>query len=356
MKNRFALIDHFAGRDDFLRRYRFMRRWPSRLVDEIMRRVPPLILVPVTEITTPFGRAEGLLLSANLTDAQIARLPQDIILRKIAGACRRAVRLGARVIALGGLAGAAGNDGVNIARRLKVAITTGASFHVAATLEGIRRLMNIAGQNLEEEAVLIIGAENPAGAACARILARDGVNYLALASSGVKSLDSLAARILYESGVSCTVCSPGGRAAKRAELIVVAGEAAAAPFDPAAVRPGTVIFDLLSHRNGLRPAASGGRLVIRSVPVKIPGSRLNLQPELPTGTAFPWMAEAMLLALEGRYESYSLGREMRIGKVDEIGRLAAKHGFEPAGFICAGTGYLGEGELASYLKKRRVLS
>ncbi|MER3467826.1 MAG: hypothetical protein C4312_04505, partial [Thermoflexus sp.] len=43
-------------------------------------------------------------------------------------------------------------------------------------------------------------------------------------------------------------------------------------------------------------------------------------------------AETMILALEGRYESFTLGRNLQIEKVEEIARLARKHGFRVAGF------------------------
>jgi hypothetical protein len=44
------------------------------------------------------------------------------------------------------------------------------------------------------------------------------------------------------------------------------------------------------------------------------------------------MAEAMLLALEGRYECYTLGRDLAIERVLEIEALGAKHGFKLGGF------------------------
>ena len=43
------------------------------------------------------------------------------------------------------------------------------------------------------------------------------------------------------------------------------------------------------------------------------------------------MAETMLLALEGRYENFSLGKELSLEQVREIGQLAQKHGFKLAG-------------------------
>jgi fatty aldehyde-generating acyl-ACP reductase len=40
------------------------------------------------------------------------------------------------------------------------------------------------------------------------------------------------------------------------------------------------------------------------------------------------MAEPMVLALENRYESYSLGKQIRVDRVREIAQLARRHGFK----------------------------
>ena len=40
----------------------------------------------------------------------------------------------------------------------------------------------------------------------------------------------------------------------------------------------------------------------------------------------------MILALEQRYESFTLGRDLTVAQVEEISKLADKHGFKLAGF------------------------
>jgi hypothetical protein len=44
------------------------------------------------------------------------------------------------------------------------------------------------------------------------------------------------------------------------------------------------------------------------------------------------MAETMALALEGRFEDYTLGKHLTRQRVDEIDRIAKKHGFRLSGF------------------------
>jgi predicted amino acid dehydrogenase len=59
---------------------------------------------------------------------------------------------------------------------------------------------------------------------------------------------------------------------------------------------------------------------------------------LPAGRAYACMAEVMVLALEGRYESFSLGQRVETGKVHEIAQLAHKHGFRLAKQRASATG------------------
>jgi fatty aldehyde-generating acyl-ACP reductase len=44
------------------------------------------------------------------------------------------------------------------------------------------------------------------------------------------------------------------------------------------------------------------------------------------------MSETMMFALEGRYESFTLGKEVSVAQAQETQRLAARHGFTLSGF------------------------
>lgn len=337
MENRVVFIIP-SSRDQFLRNFRFMRKWPAWVVDELILRIPLFKLARVTGIKTPFGQTEGVFISANLTAAQMRQLPEEIVLRKIIGACRKGARLGARIASLGAMAELIGDAGGIIARNLKIAVTTGASFTVAAALEGCRRLVELMGSNLEDTEVMILGAGCSVGGACARFMAREGVDYLTLAVDDPYRVEAIARRIMLESGVSCKVSAYSGRAVGRSDLIVVVNCTAAALLEPADLKTGAVVFNLSGMPDlSFRLARSRNDvLVVDGILIKVPGNlRGSLNPEFPPGTVSDRMVEALLLALEGRFENYSLGRELRVEKMVEIKRLADKHGFIPSGFLSA---------------------
>jgi predicted amino acid dehydrogenase len=66
----------------------------------------------------------------------------------------------------------------------------------------------------------------------------------------------------------------------------------------------------------------------RAERVREPGTDFDLA--LTPGTALACMSETMVLALENRCESYTLGRGIDLAKVREIDALAERAGFELA--------------------------
>ena len=70
-------------------------------------------------------------------------------------------------------------------------------------------------------------------------------------------------------------------------------------------------------------------LVIESGEVLIPGDiDFGYDIGLPPKTSYACLAETALLAMEGRFEDYTLGRNIEIERVKEIYRLFKKHGFK----------------------------
>ena len=52
----------------------------------------------------------------------------------------------------------------------------------------------------------------------------------------------------------------------------------------------------------------------------------------PPRHAYACMSETMALALEGRFEDYTVGKEIGIERASEIGEIATRHGFRLSGF------------------------
>jgi hypothetical protein len=70
-------------------------------------------------------------------------------------------------------------------------------------------------------------------------------------------------------------------------------------------------------------------LVIEGGVVKIPGNvNFNFEFGFPPQTGYACMSETIMLALDGRAENFTLGKDVSVDQVEETRRLASKHGFE----------------------------
>jgi hypothetical protein len=96
-------------------------------------------------------------------------------------------------------------------------------------------------------------------------------------------------------------------------------------------------------------------LVVEGGEVVIPGPiRFSFDIGLPPGVAYACLAEAALLAMEGRYECFTLGRDIDPGRVKEIYRLFRKHGLRIAPLRSFGT-LLTDGMIAEKLDRAMEL-
>ena len=74
-------------------------------------------------------------------------------------------------------------------------------------------------------------------------------------------------------------------------------------------------------------------LVIEGGMAKVPGNvDFGFNFGFPPQMAYACMAETIALALENRYESFTLGKDISLSQVQTIDTIAKRHGFELGGF------------------------
>ncbi|MGB2882805.1 MAG: dehydrogenase, partial [Rhodoferax sp.] len=98
------------------------------------------------------------------------------------------------------------------------------------------------------------------------------------------------------------------------------------------VKPGCVITDVARPLD-LPPSEVAKRpdvLVIESGEIQLPGDVQMKNIGLPKGVAYACLAETIVLALEGRFENFTVGRAIEWEKVREIYQLGLKHGMKLA--------------------------
>ena len=122
---------------------------------------------------------------------------------------------------------------------------------------------------------------------------------------------------------------------READVVITVTSAVDTVVPGEALKPGAVVCDVARPRDVSKQVAEQRPdvLVIEGGVVEVPGDvDFHFNFGFPPKTAYACMAETMMLALEERYESYTLGRDLTVEQVREMGTLGAKHGFKIAGF------------------------
>jgi hypothetical protein len=126
--------------------------------------------------------------------------------------------------------------------------------------------------------------------------------------------------------------TPNGHLGDMDLIVTATSGAGKRVLDIMAVKPGCVITDVARPLD-LSPEDVARRpdvLVIESGEIELPGEVRMRDIGLPRGVVYACLAETIVLALEGRYETFTVGRNIEWEKVKEIYRLGLKHGMRLA--------------------------
>lgn len=334
MQTTFAFMIHAMDTSDVSRKYPVAKYLPDRLVEAVLQRMPPVVASEITGVRSDHGEARGWFVGCTLTTKQMLSLPEQVVMNKIIRTGRLAERLGAQILGLGAFTKVVGDAGVSVAKALNIPVTTGNSYTVATALEGAREAARLMGKDFATCNVAVVGANGAIGTACAHLLARD-VRYLTLVGRSAPRLEVLAQRLLEEYGLAATVSTDVGAALRKADVVIAVSSAIEAIIHPADLKPGAVVCDVARPRDVSEQvrAERDDVLVIDGGVVEVPGDAdFGLDFGFPPRATMACMAETMILALERRFECFTLGRTLTVAQVDEIRRLATKHGFRLAGF------------------------
>lgn len=318
---------------DVARKFPVARWLPEALVERAIRFLPPVKTSYITGVKSSYAETEGWFISCPLTTRHMLTLPEDYVLKKIIDTGRLAEKLGAQVLGLGAMTSVVGDGGITVARHLDIGVTTGNSLTVATAVDGTKAAARMMEIDLTRAQVAVIGATGSIGAICAQLLARE-VGHLTLVARNQERLRDLAARIQRDTGLAASITADLKAAIHQADVIITVTSAMEAIIEPEDLKAGALVCDVARPRDVSRRVAElrDDVLVIEGGVMEAPGpADFHFNFGYPPGLCLACMAETMVLALEGRLDDYSLGRELRLEQVEEISALAAKHGFKLAG-------------------------
>ncbi|MCX8043174.1 MAG: hypothetical protein N3B18_03500 [Desulfobacterota bacterium] len=243
-------------------------------------------------------------------------------------AAQMAAAWGAQMIGLGALCAVVGARGIEVAERCSAAVTTGNSLTVYAAVLQFEKIMRRLGIDPHRHTIVIIGFPGSICLAITKILHAQGYRLVLVSRQRTaflqKFLESLGA---VEGAIRVThdVAS-----AVRSGTIIFTATSTGNIIDQDMLLPGSVVFDIAQPKDVIfstRPRRDV--LIVDAGLISLPRStsRHYRYSGLEVNDIPSCLGETMTLTLEQRWERFSLGRELVLDKIEEIGMLSRRHGF-----------------------------
>jgi predicted amino acid dehydrogenase len=309
-------------------------------VEKAMAYAPPMKYGRITGVTSPTGdEAEGWLLTVGGTPKELLSHSPEFTYSRLLAAADEAKKLGAQIMGLGAFTKVVGDAGVTVAKQASLPITTGNSYSASGALWAAHEALERLGLSEVDEhgrikgKAMVVGATGAIGSVCARLLALASDDLYLISPETAKLLALKADMERENPRATIHIAATPNEALPEMDMIVTATSGAGKRvLDIMAVKPGCVItdvarpLDLSAEDVARRPDV----LVIESGEIELPGDVHMRDIGLPPGVAYACLAETIALALEGRYETYTVGRNIEWEKVKEIYQIGLKHGMKLA--------------------------
>lgn len=325
----FAFVIHpIDARRDVARKYPVARYAPLSLIEWFLKNKRPMVASEINGIRSITGaETKGWFIGCPLTPKMMRELPLELIYERIVQCCELAAEQGAKIIGLGAFTAVVGDGGVTVANKSPIAVTTGNSYTVATAIEGAMEGAKIMEIDVANATLAVVGATGSIGKTCAQVMT-PRFHHAILIGRDLERTSAIAREV----GAAATTDI---NALRDADVIVTVTSAGESFIQPEHLKVGAVVCDVARPRDvSVRVAKErDDLLVIEGGVVSVPGNvRFGMDFGFPAKTAYACMSETMLLALEDRQEAFTLGKDVSATQVQEMQRLARKHGFALAGF------------------------
>ncbi len=333
----FAFIIHPVNpKRDVQRKYPLLGKvLPEPAINYLSQYFPPVYISHITNIVSAdTGKeVEGWFIACPFTPRQMVSLPPEKVYKKVIQCGQLAQKLGAKILGLGGFTSVVGDGGITIAQHLDIPVTTGDSYTVAVAVEATLKAARQMNIDPATATAAVVGATGSIGRVCAQLLAHH-VPRLLLIGRRPEALAQAQTLVQAQSAAQVQV-STDMAALRQADMVLTVTNAIEAVIESSHLKSGAVVCDVARPRDVSRQVIEERNdvLVIEGGMVKVPGPvNFNFDFGFPPGMAYACMAETITLALAGHYQSYTLGKDIKLQQVQTMADMAARQGFEVSGF------------------------
>ncbi len=277
----------------------------------------------ITGLVSVNGRpSEGRIYEIPLRAEEFLANPTNAI-EQVRTAAEQAVEWGAEIVGLGAMTGIVGAHGTWLAENLPIAVTTGNSLTVYAAYRNLLTACEELDIDLTQETVAVVGIPGSIATGLAGLIKPHCRELLVVSRQSspraLKRAESLGAELLTDIE----------EALQRSRIILTATSSGGA-VPPAKLRSGSIVLDV-----AVPPDVEGAGINRTDVLILTAGLS-QIPATMPRESGFLWfhrgmipscLAETMVLALEDRKESLSLGQNLSLAAIERIGQIAESHKF-----------------------------
>ncbi|MCM8756542.1 MAG: NAD(P)-binding domain-containing protein [Candidatus Omnitrophica bacterium] len=328
--NIFGFIIHPLNIDDVVNSCKIFRITPKWFLERSLKWSKPFKVCEAHLTPSIDEKIKGYFIGVPLLLRQMLSLDERLVLNKIISAVRIAESLGAKIVGLGGFASVVGDKGITIANRSRVPVTSGNTYTAYAVLKAVLDMTKVKGKNLKWSKVAIIGAGGSIGSLCARKLSFYA-SKIFLTARHREKLEKLKESILKLNSIEVIIEDDNNRAIRDADIVIITTSSPQAILNINDFKSGAIVCDVSLPKNIIGDIDSRKDVTfIEGGLIKIPFDikYLGIGIGLPQNIMYACMAETILLCLEKRFEKFSLGDNINIEKLEEIGRISKRYGFE----------------------------
>lgn len=278
---------------------------------------------------------EGLIYTVADTPKMLLQQDPEKVYKKMVDLCSEASYNNAQVIGLGAFTKIVGDAGITVEQRSPIPVTTGNSLSACSTLWAAKFAVEKLGFIKEEDGLMngtamIVGATGAIGAVSAKVISQKWKKLILVAPRPYKLLELKEEVLKISPNCKVSVSTSADSRSHECDLIITTTSAQGKKIlDIEKVKAGCVICDVsrpfdISEEDAIKRADV---MVIASGEVQLPGevsSKVDLG--LEGNIVYACLAETALLAMAGKFESFTLGRNISYEKVLEVDALAKEHG------------------------------
>lgn len=321
----------------YFRSFKKDMRLPSQeFLTKLFEVTPSYVSHDIPEFRGTGGKATyGSFIACNIIPEMLTADIEQVV-SKVVESCKVAERLGLGVVALGGFTSIAGErGGEGFLKRIHVPVTTGNTLTAALAVEGVLKAAKLRDLDLSTAKVVVIGGAGDIGSGCARVLA-EKAGEIIITSRTTGNLEFMK-KMLSGCPAKFTGMQDNNEAVRNADIVVAAASAPHSIVDIANFKSGAIVCDIGYPKNIAYMDTDRRDILIFA------GGICSLPQEFKAGfdiglpstkVLYGCFSEAIVLALEERFENFSWGKgNITQPKMAEILELARKHGFELAPFF-----------------------